>query len=467
VPDLARSSALLLPAFSKLSLSTRSSGGPNVTDMTTTADRSASFRAPGSAPLPDRRSNAAATCAVEVVLPVYNEETDLEPSVCRLQAYLEEHFPFSYVITIADNASTDGTWPSATRLAATLPHVRATRLSQKGRGRALRAVWEHSDAAVVAYMDIDLSTDLAALLPLVAPLLSGHSDLAIGSRLARTSRVVRGARREVLSRGYNLLLRTTLRARFSDAQCGFKAIRTEYARRLLPLVRDTGWFFDTELLVLAERAGLRIHEVPVDWVDDPDSRVDIPSTVLADVAGIGRMAGALASGALPVAELRRQFGRGPLVSPVPGVPARLSRQVLRFATIGVASTFGYVVLYVLLRTALGAQAANLIALLLTAVANTSANRRLTFGISGSRHAARSQIEGLAVFGLGLALTSGALAVLHATTGAPGRGLELTVLVATNLVATVLRFFAYRIWVFSPRRHDAMQLRTEAAADFSQ
>src|SRR3954465_12429927 len=279
--------------------------------MTTTADRSATSRDPGPAPLPDRRSDAEPTCAVEVVLPVYNEEADLEPSVRRLQAYLEEHFPFSYVITIADNASTDGTWSSATMLAADLPHLRATRVSQKGRGRALRAVWERSDAEVVAYMDIDLSTDLAALLPLVAPLLSGHSDVAIGSRLAHTSRVVRGVRREVLSRGYNLLLRTTLRAPLPDAQRGFKAIRTEYARRLLPLVRDTGWFFDTELLVLAERAGLRIHEVPVDWVDDPDSRVDIVSAALAAVRGVARLARDLATGRLPVGRLRAEFRRPP------------------------------------------------------------------------------------------------------------------------------------------------------------
>ena len=164
------------------------------------------------------------------------------------------------------------------------------RLEQKGRGRALRAAWRDSDAPVLAYMDVDLSTDLAGLLPLVAPLVSGHSDLAIGSRRARGSRVVRGPKRDILSRGYNLLLRATLRTRFSDAQCGFKAIRADAARRLLPLVENDAWFFDTEMLVLAERAGMRIHEVPVDWVDDPDSRVDIASTVREDLRGIARIA---------------------------------------------------------------------------------------------------------------------------------------------------------------------------------
>ena len=146
----------------------------------------------------------------------------------------------------------------AHRLADELPGVRLLALPEPGRGRALRTAWLGSDAPVLVYMDVDLSTDLAALLPLVAPLISGHSDLAIGTRLARSSRVVRGAKREIISRSYNLLLRGALATRLSDAQCGFKAIRADVAAKLLPLVEDTGWFFDTELLVLAERSGLRI-----------------------------------------------------------------------------------------------------------------------------------------------------------------------------------------------------------------
>src|SRR4029453_17833407 len=163
----------------------------------------------------------------------------------------------------------------ASRIAAELPGVEVLVLPEAGRGRALRTAWLRSDAPVLVYMDVDLSTDLAALLPLVAPLISGHSDLAIGSRLSHGSRVVRGLKREVISRSYNVLLRATLGVRFSDAQCGFKAIRKDVADRLLPLVRDGGWFFDTEVLVLAQRSGMRIHEVPVDWIDDPDSRVDL------------------------------------------------------------------------------------------------------------------------------------------------------------------------------------------------
>ncbi|EFC80508.1 bifunctional glycosyltransferase family 2/GtrA family protein [Frankia sp. EUN1f] len=389
---------------------------------------------------------------VEIVIPVYNEENDLGPSVRRLHAFLGQAFPFSTVITIADNASTDGTWACASRLAQELTDVRAVHLDQKGRGRALRQVWLASTARVVAYMDVDLSTDLGGLLPLVAPLISGHSDLAIGSRLARGSRVVRGPKREVISRCYNLLLRTTLRASFSDAQCGFKAMRTEAAHRLLPLVLDTAWFFDTELLVLAERCGLRIHEVPVDWVDDPDSRVDIVATALADLRGVARVGRALATGRLPVGQLRAQLGRAPLTSDLPEVPPRLVRQLVRFVAIGVASTVTYLIVFVLLRGWLGPQVANLFALLLTAVANTAANRRLTFGVRGV--GARSHVEGLVIFAVGLALTSGALAGLHALADEPGRGVELAVLVIANLVVTVLRFVAFRAWVFHPRRDGA-------------
>jgi putative flippase GtrA len=294
---------------------------------------------------------------------------------------------------------------------------------------------------------VDLSTDLAALLPLVAPLISGHSDLAIGTRLSRGSRVVRGTKRELLSRGYNLLLRGALAARFSDAQCGFKAIRADVARLLLPHVEDTGWFFDTELLVLAQRAGLRIHEVPVDWVDDPDSRVDLLATALGDLRGIVRLGRALATGTLPVAALRRQLGRHPLEPSTPGVPPGLARQLVRFAGVGVASTVAYLLLFLALRTGLGAQAANLVALLLTALGNTAVNRRFTFGVIGRAGVTRHQAQGLVAFAAGLALTSGSLALLHAVSATPVRAVELAVLVVANLAATLLRFLLLRGWVF--------------------
>jgi putative flippase GtrA len=402
--------------------------------------------------LPAEAGRPDATRAVlDVAVPVHNEEADLEPCVRRLLAHLRGNFPYPFRITIADNASTDTTLAVARGLARELPEVTTVHLDAKGRGRALRAVWSASDARVLAYMDVDLSTDLAALLPLVAPLISGHSDLAIGSRLTRGSRVVRGIRREVISRGYNLLLRGTLAARFSDAQCGFKAIRKDVADRLLPHVQDTGWFFDTELLVLAERTGLRIHEVPVDWIDDPDSRVDLLATAVADLKGIVRLGRALATGALPVGKLRAQLGRTPLEPATPGVPVGLTRQLVRFAAVGAASTVTYVALFVLLRRGLGAQAANLAALSVTAVANTAANRRVTFRTASGRGAGHHQFRGLPVFLLALALTSGALAALQAATASPGLALELAVLTAANLAASVLRFVLLRSFVFRSRR----------------
>jgi putative flippase GtrA len=387
---------------------------------------------------------------VEIVVPVRDEERDLPPSIRRLVCYLAERFPFRAVVTIADNGSTDGTWATARALAAELDGVRAIRLDRPGRGYALRSTWSASDAAVLAYMDVDLSTDLNALLPLVAPLLSGHSDLAIGTRLARGARVIRGPRREAISRCYNLLLRATLGAGFSDAQCGFKAIRADMAAVLLPLTRDPGWFFDSELLVLAERAGMRIHEVPVDWVDDPDSRVNVVATVLADLRGIARMRWQLLRGAPPVPRLGTAAGS-------------LPRQLARFLAVGAASTLGYVLLYLGLRTGLSAQPANAVSLLATAMLNTAVNRRFTFGIRGRPDRARHQAQGLLAFAAGLALTSAALAALHAAVPRPARAAEVTVLVGANLAATALRFAIYRYWVFRRRPEPAGDVGISAPA----
>jgi glycosyltransferase involved in cell wall biosynthesis len=374
-------------------------------------------------PRPAARTRSAgprqAAPSIDVVVPVFNEQASLERSVRRLHRYLGAELPFSWRIVIADNASTDATPAIAATLARELPGVELLQIDRKGRGRALREAWSRSDARVVCYMDVDLSTDLRGLLPLVAPLLSGHSDLAIGTRLARSARVVRGPKRELISRAYNRLLRTVLRARFSDAQCGFKAVTATAARRLLDDVRDDGWFFDTELLVLAQRRGLRIHEVPVDWVDDPDSRVDIVRTAIEDLQGVARLAAA-----------------GP---------------VFRFMGVGVLSTLAYAVLYLLLHGALGAGGANAAALALTAVANTAANRRLTFGVRGREGLVRHHARGAVVYVLTLGLTTLALASLHRLDPAPSRAVELAVLVVAGAAATITRYVALRTWVFARAR----------------
>jgi putative flippase GtrA len=358
---------------------------------------------------------------VDVVVPVYNEQTALEHSIRRLHDFLSMTFPFTWRIVVADNASTDGTPFIAAALADELPGVTHLRLDRKGRGLALRETWSRSDARVVSYMDVDLSTDLRGLLPLIAPLLSGHSDVAIGSRLARGAEVVRGPKRELISRAYNTILHATLRVRFTDAQCGFKAVTRGAAAQLLPQIRDDGWFFDTELLVLAGRDGLRIHEVPVDWVDDPDSRVDIVGTAVEDLKGVARLA--------------------------------FATPVARFATVGLASTIAYALIFLALREGgLGAGLANALGLAVTAVANTAANRRLTFGIVGRRGLLRQHAAGATVYAITLALTAGALGVLHATASDASRAVELSVLIAASLVATVTRYVALKTWVFTaPKR----------------
>jgi putative flippase GtrA len=373
---------------------------------------------------------------VDVVVPVHDEEADVESSLRRLHEHLTRSFPYSFRITVAENASTDRTLEVARRVAAELPGVQVLVLAEQGRGRALRTAWLASDAAVLAYMDVDLSTDLAALLPLVAPLISGHSDLAIGSRLSPSSRVVRGAEREFISRSYNRLLRIALGTSLADAQCGFKAIRADVAGQLLPLVQDDGWFFDTELLFLAEQIGLRIHEVPVDWVDDPDSRVDVLRTARADVAGIARVLRRRAAGRLPITDLRARIGRQALGDPA---PSGVRRQVAVFGVAGAFSTAAYLAVFTVLRGLGPAELANLAALLTTAVANTAANRRLTFGVRGRAGAGRAQLRGLLVFLLGAALTSGSLALLRSAEPRPTRAAELVVLLLATAVATVLRF----------------------------
>lgn len=367
---------------------------------------------------------------VDLVLPVHNEEEILATSVERLHDYLSKGFPFDWRIVIADSASTDSTLALAKELATQFTSIDVTAVPQKGRGRALRTAWMRSDADVVAYTDVDLSTGLTGLLPLIAPLVSGHSEIAVGSRLSDGAVVARGPKREVISRLYNLLLRMVFAVRFRDAQCGFKALRADVAHRLLPAVRDEAWFFDTELLLLAEHNGLRVHEVPVDWIDDPDSRVEVRSTALEDLRGIRRVLWAFlrGEGQVDLGALERK----PLVDD-------FGRQTVSFLLIGCVSTSVSLVLFLALRGRIGAVGANVISVSATALFNAWANRRWTFRRRGGRgrwwHATGALLAYLAALILS---TFGLLLV-------DGPWSQVGVVLSAWLLAGILRFTVLRSW----------------------
>ncbi len=371
---------------------------------------------------------------VDIAIPVYNEAGTLDASVRRLHEFLDRSFPFAATITIVDNASTDATWLIASRLAKEVSGVRALHLDEKGRGRALRTAWMHADADVVAYMDVDLSTDLDALLPLVAPLLSGHSDVAIGSRLARGSRVIRGPKREVISRAYNVLLKVMLRNRFSDAQCGFKALRAEDARILLPEVEDEEWFFDTELLVLAERNGLRIHEVPVDWADDPDSRVRIGKTAAADLAGVWRLMRERLVGGGEVDELAAR-SRGHEAS-----------ELARFASVGLVSTIVYLVLVFALSNVISIYLANVLSLGICSIGNLAAHYRITYARRG-RATRRALVAGAWGSLLSSAVLTTVCLLIARAAVAPSFAVDLVGLLLGSALAAFVRFMTLRAMVF--------------------
>ncbi|MFM9442305.1 glycosyltransferase [Streptomyces acidiscabies] len=389
------------------------------------------------------------TPTVEVVIPVHNEERALPGCVRTLHVRLRDELPYPWRITVADNASTDTTLAVARRLAEELPGVDAVHLDRKGRGLALRTVWGASDAEIVVYMDVDLSTGLDGLLPLIAPLVSGHSDLAIGSRLAPGARTVRGPRRELISRCYNALIRLTHGARFSDAQCGFKAARTDVLRPLLKKTRDDAWFFDTELLLLAEHNGLRIHEVPVDWVEDIDTRVDVFGTAADDLSGLWRMARLKASGKAraEIPARPRPTAEHPDAVLAPNQDrARLTWQIACFAMIGVASTAGQALLYWLLRGWWPPAAANFVSLLVLTLLNTEANRRLTFRHS-TAGAGRAHLGAGVLFVVGYLATSGAVLIFRDAAPDASTGAETLVLAAASVLVTGIRFLVLRLAVF--------------------
>jgi len=383
------------------------------------------------------------TFQVEVVVPVYNEAEGLEASITTLRQYLDECFPFRTLVTIADNGSTDGTALVAQRLAASLRGVQALILTRKGRGYALRTAWTASRAEVVAYMDVDLSTSLSALLPMVGSVLSGHSDIAVGTRLARGSRVVRGPKRELISRAYSHIVRLALRSRVSDFQCGFKALRRERARQILPLVEDNEWFFDTELIVTAERLGVRVTETPVEWTDDPDSSVDIVTTAANDLRGIWRIAHGK--------HLERVRAQSDFAE-TGGAPATAD-QLLSFAGVGVLSTLSYLLLFALGWSALGPWAANAAALAFCTLVNTALHRSLARRASSESAAARSPWPSFllvvsVLYTVSLAATTAAIAIVNAVAG-PSLVGDALAATAASCAAALVRFSLLRSWAFRP------------------
>ena len=393
---------------------------------------------------------------VEIAIPVYNEQEVLESSIRRLRSYLDDSFPFTASIVIVDNASVDDTWAIAERLCDELDGVTAIHLDQKGKGRAIRAAWTLSPSEIVAYMDVDLSTDLDGLLPLVAPLLSGHSQLAIGSRIAKGSRVLRGAKREFISRTYNLILRTTLRSRFSDAQCGFKAMRRDTVEPLLRTVEDDHWFFDTELLMQAERHGYRIHEVPVDWIDDPDTRVKIGGVAWNDLRGVWRLA-------FQRVNVEPHGSQSP-ASDAPA-PQEDDRELARYASVGVLSTVLYLALFLILRSSTGIFTANVIAVAATTLVNTLAHLMFTFRTKSTGRGRYAAIAATCSFIIQIGLTSAALALVYGV-GATSPVWEGLALLAGMVAASSVKFVLLREWAF--RRHSRdVRMRIEGSSEHSE
>jgi len=386
---------------------------------------------------------------VDVTVPVYNEEHVLRVSIQRLHDYLSQSFPFRWRITIADNASTDRTRAIAHELARELSDTRVVEIDRKGRGLALRTAWSSSTSDIVAYMDVDLSTGVNALLPLVASIHSGHSEIGIGSRLAPGALVARGPRREFISRCYNRVLRVVFVNRFRDAQCGFKVARREVVERLLPLVHDNAWFFDTELLLVAEHNGLRVFEIPVDWVDDPDSRVHVVSTATDDLKGVIRVAKTFAAGG----------GRANLGAlSRPGLHDDMGRQLVSFAVVGASSTVASLAIYLAARGAMAAALAAGLAYGVVTLVNSWANRRFTFG-----HRGRAD-RGSHLVRLGIATVVGvASSMIVAHWASDHRVRESLALIGLWLSLAVIRFTLLRAWVFRLRPKPTGVQRTRWAS----
>lgn len=371
---------------------------------------------------------------VDIVIPVHNAAGVLDANVTRLCEYLKATFPLPWQVTIVDAGSTDDSGRVAQELAGRYNEVKAVRLDAEGRGWALRSVWEASEARVLAYIDVDLGTDLNAFLPLVAPLLSGHSDVAVGWRRARRTRLLPNPKWEFTPRVHSRLLTLALGSGLRDTQHGFKAVRAEVARVLLPAVRDNTWFFDTEFLVLAERLGLRIAELPVDWTDRQQSRPRtsrIAGRDLRRVWGLARTVwfGRVAVGIEDVAARRRPGGRGHVVS-------RFLRTLLCCSVL-------YLAVFLIMQPAVNAYWANGLALTATTLVCGYANRRYVPSRTASGPYSYRLPKAVAGYAASLVGTSAALKILFMASSRPSLAVQATVAtVMATLVASVRLSFMF-------------------------
>lgn len=373
---------------------------------------------------------------VDIVLPVYNEEKDLRKSVEHLIGFLRENNPhgYDYQIIIADNNSTDSTPTIGTKLQDDYDIVKYHYIPRKGRGFALHEVWDASTADVISYMDIDLSTDLRALDDLITPLILNKADVSYGSRLSQTSKVKgRKVSREILSRGYNFLLKSVLSAQFNDAQCGFKALRNDAWKELSPQITDNEWFFDTELLYVAQQEQYRLNDVPVFWTDDPNSTVHVGSTVIKDLIGMKN--------------LYTKYK-----------PQSLARKLFIFCIIGALTTVGFGLTYFFLRFFMGAEYSNLVSLISMTLLNIFLNKIWTFR-KGDGHNILDYVLALITFALSWAISSGGLYLLHLSHWTLSRTEESLYAVGLQFFATIIKFVLFN-FIFTEKSADIQEQATE-------
>lgn len=207
---------------------------------------------------------------IDFCLPVYNEEKIMKGSVVRLLEFCQsQNWNFNWQIALLINGSRDQSLEIARQLAERHPdRIVCFDYPEAGRGRALKKYYLASQADILTYMDIDLAVSLDNIQPLIDPIICGQADMVIGSRLLPESRIKRSFIRELSSQSYNYLSRIILGHKFSDMQCGFKAVKTESFKKLSPFITDTQWFFDTEMIAFGHLFDYRIKEIPVDWSEN-------------------------------------------------------------------------------------------------------------------------------------------------------------------------------------------------------